>query len=175
MSQNIHYGLMLAIVVGAELQGIVEECRDASEPTFGQVFQRIREFLAQPVSPQAAYEFEKDLEGLLREAGRRILEVVYNRLEPEEPRRLPKRFVDQQQEYSRKNEKTNNRGGIGTLFGTIVLRRFSCEPLQEARDDDPSSFAPLERQLGIAGGNATPALAERVALLAADHSQQEGP
>jgi hypothetical protein len=30
----------------------------------------------------------------------------------------------------------------------------------------------LEWQLGIVGGNATPALAERVALLAADHSQQ---
>lgn len=173
MSQNTHYGLMLAIVVGAEVQGIVEKCRDASEATLGEVFQQIVAFLAQPVCPRSTYEFEKDLERLLREVGRGILEVVYNRLEPEEPKGLPKRFVEQQQEFSRKIEKTNNRGGIGTPFGTIVLRRFSCEPLQEARDDDQSSFAPLERQLGIAGGNATPALAERVALLAADHSQQE--
>ena len=119
-------------------------------------------FLTQPVDPHATFEFEKDLERLLREMGRRIVEVVYNRLESERPESLPKRFVDQQQEYSRKNEKTNNRGGIGTLFGTVALRRFSCEPLQEARDDDRSSFSPLERQLGIVGGNATPALAERV-------------
>ena len=56
--------------------------------------------------------------------GRRILEVVYNRLEPEEPESLPKRFVEQQQEYSRKNEKTNNRGGIGTLFGTVPCVGF---------------------------------------------------
>lgn len=173
MYKNNHYGLMLAIVVAAELQGVREECRDALESIIGEVLQRVAGFLAQPVDPYATFEFEKDLERLLRETGRRILEVVYNRLEPEEPESLPKRFVDQQQEYSRKNEKTNNRGGIGTLFGPVPLRRFSCEPLQEARDDAQSSFAPLERQLGIVGGNATPALAERVAFLAADHSQQE--
>ena len=173
MGKNTHYGLVLAIVVAAELQGIVGECRDASETVLEEVLRRIAAFLSQPVSPHGTYEFEKDLERLLRQVGRRIVEVVYNRLEPEEPQRLPKRFVEHEQEYSRKNEKTNNRGGIGTLFGTVALDRFSCEPLQEAKDDGQSSLAPLERQLGIAGGNATPALAERVALLAADHSQQE--
>ena len=173
MYKNNHYGLMLAIMVAADLQGIFEECRDASESIVEELLQRVVVFLTQPVDPHATFEFEKDLERLLREMGRRIVEVVYNRLESERPESLPKRFVDQQQEYSRKNEKTNNRGGIGTLFGTVALRRFSCEPLQEARDDDQSSFSPLERQLGIVGGNATPALAERVALLAADHSQRE--
>jgi len=172
MYKNNHYGLMLAIMVAADSQGIFEECRDASESIVEELLQRVVVFLAQPVDPQATFEFEKDLERLLREMGRRIVEVVYNRLESERPESLPKRFVEQEQEYSRKNEKTNNRGGIGTLFGTVALRRFSCEPLQEARDDDQSSFSPLERQLGIVGGNATPALAERVALLAADHSQQ---
>lgn len=173
MHKNNPYGLMLAILIATELQGVSEECRDASEAMVGEILQRVVAFLAQPVSPHATYEFERDLERLLGEMGRRIVEVVYNRAESEEPESLPKRFVDRQQEYSRKNEKTKNRGGIGTLFGTVELRRFSCEPLQEARDDDQSSFAPLERQLGIVAGNATPALAERVALLAADHSQQE--
>ena len=78
---------------------------------------------------------------------------------------MPKQFAQQQQEYSRKQEKSNNRGGIGTCFGTVPLRRFSCEPLQEAREDGQKSFAPLELQLGIVAGKATPALAERVALL----------
>ena len=173
MHNNNHYGLVLAILVAGELQEVEEECRDAWEAIRAEVIQRITVFLSQPVSPQATYEFEKDLERLLREMGRRILEVVYNRLEPEEPESLPKRFAEKQQEYSRKNEKTNNRGGVGTLFGSVPLRRFLCEPLQEARDDEQSSFAPLERQLGIVGGNATPALAERVALLAANHTQQE--
>ena len=44
------------------------------------------------------------------------------------------------QEYSRKNNKTKNRGGIGTLFGEIMLLRFSYEPLQEAREDGQNPF-----------------------------------
>ena len=112
MYKNNHYGLMLAIVVAAGLQRVHEECRDTAESVVGEVLQRIVAFLAQPVDPEATWEFEKDVEQLLREMGRRILEVVYNQLEPEEPENLPKRFVDQQQEYSRKNEKTNNRGGM---------------------------------------------------------------
>ncbi len=109
----------------------------------------------------------------MRGIGSRTLETVLNRLEPEDPESMPKRFAQQQQEYSRKQEKSNNRGGIGTRFGTIPLRRFSCEPLQESREDGQKSFAPLELQLGIVAGSATPALAERVAFLAVGHTQQE--
>jgi hypothetical protein len=130
-------------------------------------------FLGQSVSPQTTFEFEKELERLLREIGRMTLEMVFNRLEPEDPESLPKHFTHQQQEYSRKQEKSNNRSGIGTRFGTIQLHRFSCEPLQEAREDGQQSFAPLEWQLGIVGGNATPALAERVGHLAVGSTQQE--
>jgi hypothetical protein len=130
-------------------------------------------FLQDQITPQGTYQLEKDLEAVLRGTGRQILEVVLNHLEAEDSQSLPKRFVHQQQEYSLKNQKTNNRGGIGTRFGTIQLRRFSCEPLQEARQDEQRSFAPLEWQLGIVGGNATPALAERVGLLATSHTQQE--
>src|SRR5208283_3592442 len=130
-------------------------------------------FLGQGVSPQTTFAFEMELERVLREIGLQILEMVFNRLEPEESESLPKHFSYQQQEYSRKQEKTNNRGGIGTCFGTIPLRRFSCEPLQEAREDGQKSFAPLELQLGIVAGSATPALAERVAFLAVGHTQQE--
>jgi len=135
--------------------------------------QAVMAFLAQSISPQATFEFEKELERLLREIGRQTLELVFNRLEPADPESLPKRFTRQQQEYSRKQEKTNNRGGIGSRFGTIQLRRFSCEPLQEAREDGQKSFAPLEWQLGIVGENATPALAERVGHLAVGHTQRE--
>ena len=173
MPKDNHYGVLLAMVIAAELQGITDECHEVLEPVLGKMSQRIAVFLRQPVDPAATFEFEKDVERLLREMGCQILGVVYNRLEPEKPDGLPKHFVDQGQEFSRKNEKTNNRGGIGTLFGEVALRRFSCEPLQEARDEGRTSFAPLERQLGIAGGNATPALAERVAFLAAGHTQQE--
>lgn len=172
--QNLNpFGLFLATLVATDLQEIVVECRRIMEEVGEQVVRRGMEFLQQPISPQAIYEFELDLERALREIGREVLELVFNHLEAEDPESLPKRFLHQQQEYSLKDKKTNNRGGIGTRFGTIQLRRFSCEPLQEAREDEQRSFAPLEWQLGIVGGNATPALAERVGLLATSHTQKE--
>ena len=172
--QNLNlFGLLLATRVSTEFHEIDEELRRLREEVGKQMAQVVMAFLGQPTSPQTTFEFEKELERLLREMGRRILEMVLNRLEPEAPESLPKHFTHQQQQYSRKEEKTNNRGGIGTRFGTIQLRRFSCEPLQEARDDGQKSFAPLEWQLGIVGGNATPALAERVGHLAVGHTQRE--
>jgi hypothetical protein len=101
------------------------------------------------------------------------MEVVCNSLEPDSPENMPKQVELEGQAYSRKNAKTNNRGGIGTLFGTIQLARFTYEPLSEAQDDGQRSFAPLELCLGIVAGNATPALAERVGRTAAGQTQQE--
>ena len=74
--------------------------------------------------------FENTLQERLQEVGRRILQVVYNRVEGDDPNALLKQLEFEGQEYSRKNQKTNNRGGVGTLFGEIVLSRFSYEPLQ---------------------------------------------
>ena len=171
-SSNL-FGLLLATLVSPELHEIDEELRRIREEVGEQMMQVAMAFLGQGVSPQTTFEFEKELERLLREIGRQTLEMVLNRLEPEDPESLPKHFTHQQQEYSRKQEKSNNRSGIGTRFGTIQLHRYSCEPLQEARADKQQSFAPLEWQLGIVGGNATPALAERVGHLAVGHTQQE--
>ena len=167
------FGLLLATLVSTEFHEIDEELRRIREEVGKHVAQAVMAFLGQPTSPQTTFEFEKELERLLRETGRQTLEMVFNRLEPEDPESLPKHFTHQQQEYSRKQEKTNNRNGIGSRFGTIQLRRFSCEPLQEASEDGQKSFAPLEWQLGIVGGNATPALAERVGHLAVGHTQRE--
>ena len=172
--QNVNvFGLFLATLVSKDFHQVEEELRPILEEVAPRITAAAIAFLSQPVSPLTTFEFEKGLEPILREIGRRILEAAFNRLEPEDPQNLPKRFAHQQQEYSRKEEKSNNRGGIGTCFGTVPLRRFSCEPLQEARDDAQKSFAPLEWQLGIVAGSATPALAERVAFLAVGHTQQE--
>jgi hypothetical protein len=167
------FGLLLATWVSRDFQEIDDGLRHIREEVGKQMTGVVMAFLGQGVTPQTTFEFEEELERLLREIGRRILETVFNRLEPEDPETLPKHFTRQQQEYSRKQEKTNNRNGIGTRFGTIQLRRFSCEPLQEAREDGQKSFSPLELQLGIVGSHATPALAERVAHLAVGHTQQE--
>jgi hypothetical protein len=166
-------GLLLATLISTEFQEIDEELRRIREEVGKQMAQVVMAFLGQPTSPQTTFELEKAVERLLREIGRQTLEMVFNRLEPEDSESLPKHFTQQQQQYSRKQEKTNNRGGIGSRFGVIKLRRFSCEPLQEAREDGQKSFAPLEWQLGIVSGNATPALAERVGHLAVGHTQGE--
>jgi hypothetical protein len=172
--QNVNlFGLFLATLFSKDFHPVDEELRRIHEEVSPKIAAAVMAFLGQGVSPQATFQLEKELQRLLREIGRRILETVFNRLEPEDPQSLPKHFTEQQQEYSRKQQKSNNRGGIGTCFGTIPLRRFSCEPLQEAREDGQKSFAPLECQLGIVVGSATPALAERVAFLAVGHTQQE--
>jgi len=173
MQNSNLFGLLLATLVASEFQEIDEELRRMREEVGKQMAAVVMAFLGQGVTPQSTFEFEEELERLLREIGRQTLETVFNRLEPEDSKTLPKHFTHQQQEYTRKQEKTTNRSGIGTRFGTIQLRRFSCEPLQEAREDGQKSFAPLELQLGIVSGNATPALAERVAHLAVGHTQQE--
>jgi hypothetical protein len=167
------FGLFLTTLVSQDFHQIEEELRPILEEVGPTIMAVLMAFLTRPVSPQTTFELEKDLERQLREIGRQILEMLLNRLEPDDPQSLPKNFSYQQQAYSRKEEKSQNRGGIGTCFGTIYLRRFSCEPLQEAREEGQKSFAPLELQLGILAGNATPALAERVARLAAGHTQQE--
>lgn len=135
--------------------------------------QLVRQFLLQPITPEATWQFETAIAQRLRELGRTLLEVVYNRLEADTPDEMAKQVQLDGQVYSRKNNRTNNRAGVGTLFGKIGLVRFSCEPLSEARDDDRKSIAPLELSLGIVAGDATPALAERVGRAAAGHTQRE--
>jgi hypothetical protein len=173
MPQNNLFGLFLATAVASDLAEIIERCREVSEPLLEEVNEAIVKFLTQPITPDAAFELETTLQDRLREAGRRTLEVVFNGIEPDNPQSAPQRVVLENQEYTRKNRKTNNRGGIGTLFGQIMLLRFSYEPLQEARDDGQKSFSPLEMLLGIVAGSATAALAERVGREAAEHTQEE--
>ena len=123
----------------------------------GEISRLVEEFLLRPVTPVATFDFENALAARLRELGRIVLEVVYNRLESETAAELPKQVKRDGQEYSRKNQKSNNRHGVGTLFGRIALARYSCEPIGEARLDGLKSTAPLELSLGIVAGNATPA------------------
>src|SRR5205823_4596131 len=70
------------------------------------------------------------------------------------------------QEY-RRRPKSRNR--IGTLFGEMDLRRY----LYEATDAGEHALFPLELQLGIEAGLATPALAERVGRWAAEDEQTQ--
>jgi hypothetical protein len=173
MQDSNLFGLFLATGIASDLVRVSEQCRSVCEPLLEEIDQLVVEFLTQPITPQAAFDFETALEDRLREAGRQTVEAVFNQIEADDGQSAPQRVEWEDQEYSRKNNKTKNRGGIGTLFGPIMLLRFSYEPLQEARDDGKKSFSPLEVLLGIVAGNATAALAERVGREAADHTQEE--
>ena len=133
----------------------------------------VQSMLLREVTPEGTLDFENCLVDCLREVGRRILEVVYNRLEPAVADRMPKQVQLGEDLFSRKNQKSNNRNGIATVFGKIALARYSYEPLLEARENQRKSFSPLETCLGLVAGNATPALAERVGRAASSHTQQE--
>ena len=120
-------------------------------------------------SPEAMFQFESDLQGLLREAGRLIVQWTVNHLEPGDEFRqeMPRLFL-WDGEYYRRRKKSPLRN-LNCLFGPIALRRF-CYQLVEARG---ACLFPLQIQLGIVTSVATPALGNAVARMAADLTQRQ--
>jgi hypothetical protein len=110
-------------------------------------------------TPLAALDFEQELQGLLREVGRLILEFTYNRCEPEQAEQLPQHLDHEGHRYRRLNQKTPNRQ-VATLFGKITLHRHGYSHVE--RDVAEPTIFPLELQLGLVEG-ATPALAGEAA------------
>jgi hypothetical protein len=172
MTQSSVFTLGLTSAFVQQLQIVLDRSAQPCLVLSEQTAALAARFLCGPITPTATLDFEKDLRQLLDECGRLILQSVYNQIEPEDPQDAPKHTQRDRQDYARKNQKSRNRGGIATLFGTIDLQRCLYEPLQEARDDAQRCFAPLELCLGIVAHNATPALAERVGRLATQHTQQ---
>jgi hypothetical protein len=173
MTQSSIVPLLLATTIAQQLQAVLDRAQAPCLDLKACLDALLVGFLSQPITPAATLDFEISLRRLLDECGRSIVESVFNHIEPEKPQDAPKHTERDRLDYVRKNEKSRTRGGIATLFGTIELRRCLYEPLQLARDNACRSFAPLELCLGIVAGNATPALAERVGRLAAQHTQQE--
>jgi hypothetical protein len=140
------------------------------EEPLSQLRQRVHEavqrFRAVPVTPRSFLDLENELAALMQEAARQILEQEANGLEPDDPSRVPQRVRYHKETY-RRNKKTP--GHVATRFGTVTLWSFYY--LNEA-DGEPG-LHPLWVRLGIADGLATPALLERVARMAVDHTQAE--
>jgi hypothetical protein len=120
--------------------------------------------LLQEVSPTRTLEFERRLQGELRELTRQIAEWTYNRLSPEQADDAPHDVQHDGQGYRRMNAKTANRN-VATLFGKITLWRHGYRPWE--RDAGEPTIFPLERQLGLVE-RATPALAEAAARYLAE-------
>jgi hypothetical protein len=173
MTQSSVLALSLATALVQQLQPVLDRSALTCQALSAQIALLITRFLSGPITPAAFYDFENSLRQLADESCRLIVEAVVNHVEPENPQDAPKHVERDRQDYTRKNQKSPNRAGIGTLFGTIELQRCLYEPLQEAREDGQRSFSPLEVCLGIVANNATPALAERVGKLASHHAQQQ--
>ncbi len=121
------------------------------------------------LSPEAMFQFESDLQDLLRQAGRLIVQWSVNHLEPDDDLRqeMPPLFL-WDGEYYRRRKKSPLRN-LNCLFGPIALRRFYYQPLETCG----RCLFPLEIQLGIVTGVATPALADAAARMAADLTQRQ--
>src|SRR4051794_17736654 len=130
-------------------------------PVITQIGRLIVRFRRADVTPKTCYEFEAQLELLVRELGRILVEWTFNHLEPHHGRDMPKEMCFQGQWYRRRFKSPNRT--IATLFGTIIVWRMLYQPVHGVE----RSIVPLEIRLGLEAGLATPALAERVALASA--------
>jgi len=121
------------------------------------------------LSPETMFQFESALQDFLRQAGRLIVQWTVNHLEPDDDlhQEMPRLFL-WDGEYYRRRKKSPLRN-LNCLFGPIALRRFYYQPLETCG----RCLFPLEIQLGIVTGVATPALADTVARMAADLTQRQ--
>ena len=120
-----------------------------------------QDFLGQPVNPERTFHLEHEVEEQLREAGRQIVQAVYNHAEPA-AESLPKHVYFEASLYTRLNRKTPQ--NAWSLFGQIRLERVGFRPSDKSGD---ATLFPLALALGLIHG-ATPALGERAAGLMSD-------
>ena len=138
-----------------------------SQSPLEEIVQHVERFRSDQPTPEKTYEFENSLAQILRKIGREVISWTYNNLEPSEPESLPARINVDGQEYRRRLKSPNR--NLGTRFGNITLWRFLYEPLEYGEH----SIFPLEINLGIEAGAASPALAEHVGQLACGRTQSE--
>jgi hypothetical protein len=138
-------------------------------PLLGSLGECIRAFKSQRVTPLATQEFETELQRLLRDIGRVILESALNDLEPDDLHGAPS-LVGFDDNIYRRRDRSPRRHGIATLFGIITLFRLRYEPCDEGLG--LASIFPLEMRVGVVAGNATPALAGRVGAWTAQYTQE---
>jgi hypothetical protein len=158
----VHRCTLPVPVLAMPFSGCWQELNDRSSRCLQDVLRLVGDFLKQPLTPTALYQFEHALHDQLRRFGRTTLEWTVNQLEPLE---LPAQ-VHLQGEYYRLRPKSPRRS-LDSLFGPIRLWRYRYEALTPGE----ASRFPLEEHLGIEVQRATPALAERVAWWSVGHTQ----
>jgi hypothetical protein len=144
------------------------ELTSALLPWITRLGQRIVRFRHGSITPVTAHAFEQDLQEMLREIGRIILQWVVNHLEADDLSQAPA-LVDFDHNVYRRRPRSPRRGGIATLLGIISLWRIRYEPCDAGVG--LTCLFPLEQRLGIVAGKATAALASRVGRWTAQYTQ----
>src|SRR5271154_7350005 len=165
MSLSTICPLLLATPFAASLL----ELTVALLPLVVRLGQRILSFRRGLITPVLAHAFETDIQEILREMGRTIVQWVYNHLETDDLSQAPP-LVHFDHDVYRRREHSPRRNGIATLFGIIALRRIRYEPWD--RDSGVACIFPLEQRLGIMAGNASAALASRVGQWTAQYTKE---
>jgi hypothetical protein len=118
--------------------------------------------------PTHMLDFERELKQLLDEIGRLIVEWRLNHLESPSRADMPPILFWERDAYRPKRRSPMR--NLNCLFGPIRVSRWLYEPVDGLVL--PALF-PLERNLGIVAGVATPALADLVARLSVDFTQRQ--
>jgi hypothetical protein len=161
MSHSTPLDSWLATPFAHELLPVVEILL----PTLRRLAAVLQAYRREATTPQATCQVETDLQTLLREGGRLLLQWLFQQAEPADPERNPRRLLWEGEVYRRRDRHPNRIAGV---FGSFVLWRFLYEPLERGS----RSIHPLELRLGVEAGCATPALADRVGRWAAQQPQR---
>lgn len=161
MSHSTLRDSLLATVFGRELLPVFEILL----PTLRQLVAVLLAYRRGAITPQATWRLENDLQALLREMGRLLLQWLFQQAEPADPAQNPRRLLWEGEAYRRRNRHPHP---IASVFGSFVLWRFLYEPLERGS----RSIHPLELRLGVEAGCATAALADRVGQWAAQLPQR---
>jgi len=159
------YSIAIPATSASTLDSLPAELARRLLPHLHDLADHVAAFRQQPPTPTATYQFENDLDNLLRALGRSVVEWTFNHLEPDDPHAMPTSIFWQSDAYRRRPKSPKR--SLNSLFGPIRLWRYLYEPVDTS---EPSIF-PLEIALGIEAERATPALAERVGHAAAAHTQ----
>lgn len=155
MTQSTHALFLLSMLPFAT-QREDDQHAPLALPAFDPEFERLAaDFLSQAITPNATFDFERQLELRSRELCRKVFEVVCNAAAAQADAATDRVRYDGD-DYRRLNRSTPNRH-LATRFGTITLNRHlyrSCD-----KDSGNPCISPAEMALGLMQG-ATPALAE---------------
>lgn len=160
MDYSSVFASLLATCAAADLLPLLDKIL----PHLQHCLEGVASFRANPVTPAATHAWEGQLQQQLRNLGLDLCDWTFNHLEADDRQQVPARLEADGEHYRCRNRSPND---IATLFGTVALRRYLYEDLEAG---NPCLF-PLERQLGIVAGAATPALAARAAWWLAQHPQ----